>query len=59
MTGVKLEAPCLSAARVVEYDLPLLGHGWPALTGADHFAAATAIWRILSDARSQSSGPDL
>jgi poly(3-hydroxybutyrate) depolymerase len=57
--SIKVETPCLSPARVVEFDLPDLGHGWPALTGANHFGTASALWRVLADAQSERIGPDL
>lgn len=57
--ALKVEAPCLSDARVVEFVMPELGHGWPSLAGRNYFDTAGAIWGILDDARSAKIGPDL
>ncbi|MGF7235941.1 MAG: alpha/beta hydrolase family esterase [Frankia sp.] len=55
----KVETPCLSTARVVDFDLTNTGHGWPPTSGNGSFDAAGVIWRILADARSERTGPDL
>ncbi len=55
----KVETPCLSTARVVEYDLTNMGHGWPPTSGDRALDTAGVIWRILADARSERTGPDL
>jgi poly(3-hydroxybutyrate) depolymerase len=52
------EAPCAGEARVVEYLLPTLSHGWPPLRGAGGFSTAQVLWGILSLARSAVPGPN-
>ncbi len=49
--AVRTESTCVSGARVVEYLLPNVEHGWPAVTGPNAFDTATVVWRILSTAR--------
>jgi poly(3-hydroxybutyrate) depolymerase len=47
------ETTCSTGARVVEYYLPLLGHGWPATTGTADFDTAEVIWQLLGAARAR------
>jgi poly(3-hydroxybutyrate) depolymerase len=49
--AVRTESTCAASARVVEYFLPNVDHGWPASTGPAAFDTATVVWRILSGAR--------
>jgi len=50
-TAMRTESSCASGARVVDYLLTNVDHGWPAATGPDAFDTATVVWRILSTAR--------
>ncbi|WP_045876980.1 PHB depolymerase family esterase [Pseudofrankia sp. DC12] len=49
--AVRTESTCAASARVVDYFLPDVDHGWPASTGPAAFDTATVVWRILSGAR--------
>jgi poly(3-hydroxybutyrate) depolymerase len=53
------EAPCAGEARVVEYLIPTLAHGWPPFRGAGGFSTAQVLWGILGLARSAVPGPTL
>ncbi|WP_018636759.1 alpha/beta hydrolase family esterase [Parafrankia elaeagni] len=55
--AIRHETVCASSARLVQYLLPGLGHGWPALTGPTAFDTATVLWSLLRDARSATAGP--
>lgn len=50
--ALRTETTCASGARVVEYFLPQLAHGWPATTGTAAFDTAKVIWELLGQARS-------
>ncbi|MCK9875113.1 plasmid partitioning protein [Frankia sp. Ag45/Mut15] len=56
---IRREAPCSASARVVEYLMPTMGHGWPPRTGEGTFATAGVIWNLLAPARSARAGPRL
>jgi polyhydroxybutyrate depolymerase len=53
------EAPCAGEARVVEYLIPSLAHGWPPTRGTGAFSTTEVLWRILGLARSAVPGPNL
>lgn len=55
--AVRGEATCDSAARVVEYSIPNLDHGWPALSGPTAFDTAGVIWQLLGAARATIGTP--
>lgn len=57
VVAVRRETPCSSSARVVEYLLPAMAHGWPAIDGPGKFATGGVIWNLLSPARSARPGP--
>jgi len=49
--AVRTESTCADGARVVDYYLPNVDHGWPSATGPGAFATASVIWQLLSTAR--------
>ncbi|WP_018503999.1 alpha/beta hydrolase family esterase [Parafrankia discariae] len=55
--AVRHETTCSTSARLVQYVLPALGHGWPPLTGAGSFDTATVLWELLEPARAAAAGP--
>ncbi|SQD99515.1 MULTISPECIES: PHB depolymerase family esterase [unclassified Parafrankia] len=55
--AVRHETTCSTSARLVQYVLPALGHGWPPLTGAGSFDTAAVLWELLGPARSATAGP--
>lgn len=57
-TAIRTETTCSSSARVVEYYLPELDHGWPTASGPAAFATTSVIWRLLSGARAADAGTD-
>ncbi|MCM3887366.1 PHB depolymerase family esterase [Frankia sp. R82] len=57
LTVIRREAACTTSARVVEYLIPTMGHGWPPRTGTGSFATAGVLWNLLAPARSARPGP--
>ncbi|KJE22858.1 poly(3-hydroxybutyrate) depolymerase [Frankia torreyi] len=57
--AVRRETRCASSARVVQYLLPSMAHGWPPATGPNSFATTGVIWNLLAPARSARPGPRL
>ncbi|EFC82902.1 PHB depolymerase family esterase [Parafrankia sp. EUN1f] len=55
--AIRHETLCSTSAHLVQYVLPTLGHGWPALTGPTAFNTAAVLWDLLKDARSATAGP--
>ncbi|SNQ48040.1 Poly(3-hydroxybutyrate) depolymerase [Frankia canadensis] len=55
--AVRRETRCGSPARVVQFLLPTMAHGWPPTTGPSRFATAGVLWNLLSPARSARPGP--
>lgn len=55
--ALRKETPCASSARVVQFLLPALAHGWPAVSGPAAFATGRVIWNLLAPARSARPGP--
>ncbi|MCK9894326.1 PHB depolymerase family esterase [Frankia sp. AgB32] len=57
--AVRAETQCASSARVVQFLLPWMAHGWPPATGTYSFATSGVIWNLLATARSARPGPRL
>nr|WP_232291709.1 PHB depolymerase family esterase [Frankia sp. QA3] len=55
--AVRREARCASSARVVQFLMPSMGHGWPPAAGPNSFATSGVIWNLLAPARSAHPGP--
>jgi polyhydroxybutyrate depolymerase len=55
--AIRREAQCSSSARVVQFLLPAMAHGWPPRTGPAGFATAGVLWNLLAPARSAQPGP--
>ncbi len=49
--AVRTESTCAAGARVVDYYLPNVDHGWPPATGPSAFATTSVIWQLLSAVR--------
>ncbi len=57
--AVRRETRCASSARVVQFLLPSMAHGWPPAAGPGSFATTGVIWNLLAPARSARPGPRL
>ncbi|THJ70491.1 alpha/beta hydrolase family esterase [Candidatus Frankia alpina] len=55
--AVRRETRCASSARVVQFLLPSMAHGWPPAAGPNSFATSGVIWNLLAPARSARPGP--
>ncbi|MDT3444991.1 MULTISPECIES: PHB depolymerase family esterase [unclassified Pseudofrankia] len=52
---VRTESTCATGARVVDYYLPDVDHGWPPATGPSAFDTASVLWQLLSTARAHAA----
>ncbi|OAA20261.1 poly(3-hydroxybutyrate) depolymerase [Frankia sp. EI5c] len=55
--AIRHETVCSTSARLVQYVLPALGHGWPPLSGPTAFDTAAVLWDLLKEGRSATAGP--